>query len=175
MKKNWADLDRLTIRTATADDAAAVAAVMNAVIAEGGLTLFDRPFSAAEERAFIESLGPRSALHVAEIDGAIAGVQSIDLYSNVAASMAHVATMGTWLKADARGRGLGRALAERSFAFAIAHGYTKILITVLAGNAPARKFYASLGFETIGIARAHVRLNGALHDEVLMEKCWRAE
>ena len=68
MKKHRADLDRLTIRTATADDAAAVAAVMNAVIAEGGLTLFDRPFSEAEERAFIGSLGPRSALHVVEID-----------------------------------------------------------------------------------------------------------
>ena len=170
MKKHRADLDRLTIRTATAADAAAVAAVMNAVIAEGGLTLFDRPFSEAEERAFIGSLGPRSALHVVEIDGAIAGVQSIDLYSNVAASLAHVATMGTWLRADARGRGLGRALAERSFPFAIARGYTKIVITVLAGNAPARAFYAALGFEVIGIARAHVKLNGVLRDEVLMEK-----
>jgi len=170
MKKHRADLDRLTIRTATADDAAAVAAVMNTVIAEGGLTLFDRPFSVDAERRFIESLGARSALHVAEIDGAIAGVQSIDLYSSVAASLAHVATMGTWLRSEARGRGLGRALAERSFAFAIAHRYSKIVITVLAGNTTARAFYAALGFEVIGIARAHVKLKGELHDEVLMEK-----
>ena len=158
------------IRRATPDDAAEVAAVMNAVIAEGGLTLFDRPFSIDDERRFIESLGPRSALHVAEIDGTIAGVQVIDVYSTAAASLAHVATMGTWLRADARGRGLGRTLAERSFSFAIEQGYRKIFITVLAGNARARVFYASLGFETIGIARAHVRLNGVLHDEVLMEK-----
>ncbi len=158
------------IRRATPEDAAAVAAVMNAVIAEGGLTLFDRPFSVDDERRFIESLSPRSALHVAEIDGTIAGVQVIDLYSTASASLAHVATMGTWLRADARGRGLGRALAERSFAFAIEQGYSKIFITVLAGYARAGVFYASLGFETIGIARAHVRLNGVLHDEVLMEK-----
>jgi RimJ/RimL family protein N-acetyltransferase len=170
MKRTWAGFDRPGIRTATADDAAAVAAVMNAVIAEGGLTLFDRPFSAAEERAFIESLGPRSVLHVAEVDGTIAGVQSIDRYSSIAASLAHVATMGTWLRADARGRGLGRALAEQSLAFAVVHEYSKIVITVLAGNAPARAFYASLGFEVIGIARDHVRLNGVPHDEVLMEK-----
>ena len=34
----------------------------------------------------------------------------------------------------------------------------------------SRAFYESLGFDVIGIARAHVRLDGALQDEVLMEK-----
>ncbi|HEX5217592.1 MAG TPA: GNAT family N-acetyltransferase [Vicinamibacterales bacterium] len=164
------DWGGFTIRAARPDDAAQVAALMNAVIAEGGLTLFDRPFSVDDERRFLESLGPRSVLHVAEVDGTIAGVQSLDLYSNVAVSLAHVATMGTWLRADARGRGLGRALAQRSFVFAIAHDYSKIVITVLAGNTRARAFYESLGFDVIGIARAHVRLNSVLHDEVLMEK-----
>ena len=158
------------IRAASVDDAAGVADVMNAVIAEGGVTLLDRPFSVADERAFIASLGPRSVLHVAEIDGTIAGVQSVDLYSTMAASLAHVATMGTWLRADARGHGLGRALAQRSFAFAIEQGYLKIVISVLASNPRALRFYTALGFVEIGTARDHVRLRGVLHDEMFMEK-----
>jgi phosphinothricin acetyltransferase len=160
------------IRRATVDDAAGVAAVMNGVIAEGGLTLFDRPFSDADERAFIASLGARSALLVAVRGGRICGVQSVDLFAPAASatSMHHVATMGTWLAEDARGHGIGRRLATDSFQFALVHGYTKVIVQVLAGNARALRFYRGLGFEDIGVARRHVALRGAFHDEVYLER-----
>ena len=57
------------VRCATVEDAAAVAAVLNAVIAEGNLTAFDHPFSVEQERQFIASLDAKSALHVADEDG----------------------------------------------------------------------------------------------------------
>jgi len=157
------------IRRATPGDAPHVAAVLNGVIAEGALTLFETPFSVDDERAFISSLGPRSALHVAEVNGVIAGVQSIDLFSSVAPSIAHVATMGTWIRSDARGMGIGRQLAEQSFAFAASHDYTKIVVQVLAENERALRFYRNLGFGDIGVARKHVRIGGKFHDEVYME------
>jgi ribosomal protein S18 acetylase RimI-like enzyme len=106
-------LMKVLIRKATANDAKQVADVMNSVIAEGKYTLFDRPFSEDEERDFICSLGGRSALYVAESDDKIVGVQSIDLFSELADSISHVATMGTWLRSDFRGRGIGRSLADR--------------------------------------------------------------
>jgi RimJ/RimL family protein N-acetyltransferase len=158
------------VRKANVDDAEQVAAVLNAVIAEGKLTLFDKPFSAEEERKFILSLGTRSALYVAEIDREIAGVQSIDLFSNLAHSTSHVATMGTWLRGDVRGRGIGRLLATESFRFARTNAYTKIVIHVLADNERALRFYRGLGFGDIGVARKHVRLAGRFHDEVYLEK-----
>jgi len=158
------------VRKANVDDAEQVAAVLNAVIAEGKFTLFDRPFSVEEERSFILSLGTRSALYVAEIGGEIAGVQSIDLFSNLAQSTSHVATIGTWLRGDARGRGIGRLLATESFRFAESNGYTKIVIHVLADNQRALRFYRGLGFGDIGVARKHVRLAGRFHDEVYLEK-----
>ena len=161
---------KILVRKATIDDAKRVVDVMNSVIAEGKYTAFDRPFSEEQERIFISSLGNRSALHVAEIDGEIEGVQSIDLFTNFAASLQHVATMGTWLRADFRGRGIGRILAEESFTFARDHGYRKIVIQVLAGNERALGFYRSLGFRDIGIAREHVRLADGFHDDVLLEK-----
>lgn len=174
------DQSDLIIRAATPADAPQVAAVMNAIIAEGHfdspdslsaghLTLFDRPFSDDEERAFISSLGPRSVLHVADVAGEIVGVQSVDSYSGLAASLRHVATMGTWLRADMRGRNIGRALAVHSFVFAKTHGYRKIVISVLASNERALRFYGRLGFTVIGVARDHVELGGIMHDEVFME------
>lgn len=160
----------LTIRKAVPADALPCATVLNEVIAEGTCTLFDKPFSEADERAFITALGDRRALFVAELDGAIAGLQSVDLFANYADSVRHVATIGTWLKRDARGRGIGTRLAAESFAFARAHDYSKVMISVLAMNVRALSFYRRLGFTDIGVARRHVRLGGIFHDEVYLEK-----
>ena len=161
---------KMVIRRATVNDAKQVADVMNSVIAEGRYTAFDRPFSEEEERDFICSLGTRSALHIAEIDGKIVGVQSIDLFSTFADSVSHVATMGTWLRSDFRGHGIGRCLAAESFSFARKQGYRKVVIQVLADNERALRFYRSLGFRDIGLAKEHVRLANGFHDEVYLEK-----
>lgn len=143
----------LVVRQATVDDARLVADVINSVIAEGGLTLFDAPFSESQERAFIEALRLRSVLHVAAEDDEVVGVQSIERFATFSASTNHVATMGTWLRPTARGRGIGRRLATESFAFAQSHDYEKVMIQVLAGNQRALRFYRSLGFVDIGVAR----------------------
>ena len=159
----------LQIRRATVADAEAAADVINAVIAERQYTVFDQPFSIDEERRFIESLGPRQALFLAEIDGRAAGLQAVDLLMSFASSMRHVGTIGTWLRPEARGFGLGRRMAQHSVAFAREQGYEKFVIQVLASNARARYFYERLGFREIGVARRHVRLGDEMHDEIYME------
>ena len=160
----------LVIRQATVDDAPAVATVINVVIAEGRYTLFDKPFSDAEERAFIASLGNRSALHVAVADDSIVGVQCVDRYATFADSVSHIAHIGTWLLPGVRGRGIGKQLWSQSLAFARHHGYRKAVISVLAHNERALRFYRSVGFTDIGLAREHVRLNGTFYDEVFLER-----
>jgi RimJ/RimL family protein N-acetyltransferase len=157
------------IRRATVADAEAAAGVINAVIAERQYTLFDRRFSVDDERRFIASLGARQALFLAEVDGHAVGLQAVDLLLSFAPSMRHVGTIGTWLRPEARGSGLGRRMAKHSVAFAREQGYEKFVIQVLASNARARRFYERLGFRDIGIARRHVRLGDDMHDEVYME------
>lgn len=159
----------MKIRRATVGDAESVAAVLNGVIAEGDLTVFDQPFSAEEERIFISSLGARSVLHVAEVDGTCVGVQSVDLFSPWIAALSHVATMGTWVAPKARGRGVGRTLFTESLTFARSHDYAKVVVQVLAMNDRALHFYRCLGFTDIGIFKKHARLSGAFHDEVYLE------
>ncbi|HSR51823.1 MAG TPA: GNAT family protein [Acidobacteriota bacterium] len=161
---------QVTIRKASVEDAAEVVAVINTVIAEGGLTLFDKPFSVDQERRFIASLDERSALFVAQSPQGIVGVQSVDGFSDYSASGRHVATIGTWLLPEARGSGAATLLARESFRFARANGYEKVVIQVLAENARALAFYRKLGFQSIGTARRHVKLNGRYHDEVFLER-----
>src|SRR5207247_3835667 len=139
----------IVIRKATVNDAGQVADVMNAVIAEGKYTLLDRPFSEEEERAFSLSRSDRSAVYVAEIDGETVGVQSIGLFTDYADSVRHVATMGTWLRRDSRGRGIGRLLAEETFKFARSVGYMKMVIQVLSDYESAIGFSRTLEFEAI--------------------------
>ena len=69
-----------------------------------------------------------------------------------------------------RRRSIGRLLAEACFDFAQGKGYGKIAIQVLAGNERALRFYGSLGFEKIGVARRHVRLKGGFRDVFYLEK-----
>ena len=57
-----------------------------------------------------------------------------------------------------------------SFSFARSHGYRKVVIQVLADNERALRFYRSLGFRDIGIAKEHVRLSNKFHDEIYLEK-----
>ena len=160
------------IRKATPDDAEAVASVLNTVILEEEHTALTHPFTVEEERAFIEGLSDRSALFVAEVDGRVAGIQSIepDASARYTDSMRHVATVGTWVHARFRGRRIGRLLAGASFAFAQVKDYSKIAIQVLADNQRALRFYGSLGFERVGVAQGHVRLKGRFRDVVYLEK-----
>ena len=157
------------VRRGTLADAESIAAVLNGVIAEGNLTIFDTPFSADDERRFLASLSPRSAVLVADMDGQVIGVQVVDLFSAASQSMRHVATVGTWIAHASRARGIGRLLFERSVAFARLNGYQKIVIQVLATNDRALRFYRRLGFSDIGTARRHVELAGVFHDEIYLE------
>jgi len=158
------------IRKATPDDAKAVADVLNSVIHERQYTVFTRPFTEGEERSFISSLGERSAIFVAEVNHQIVGIQVIDLLVTYTDSMKHIATMGTWILPDFRGRKIGCLLAQESFQFAQCKGYEKVVIQVLASNEPALRFYSHLGFEAIGIAKKQVKLDSQFYDAVYLEK-----
>jgi len=158
------------IRKASPGDAKEAADVLNSVIHEGRHTALSRPFTEEEEKDFIKSLGERSAMLVAEVNNSVVGVQVVDLLADYADSMQHVATMGTWVLADFRGRNIGHLLAEKSFKFARREGYEKVVIQVLVNNKRALRFYGHLGFEEIGVARKQVKLDGEFYDALYLEK-----
>ena len=53
-----------------------------------------------------------------------------------------------YVRDEARGSGLGRAMVEEVLARAAARGCRRVELDVNDGNEPAQRLYASLGFET---------------------------
>jgi RimJ/RimL family protein N-acetyltransferase len=158
------------IRRAAADDAAGIAGVMHAVVAERVHSAIDRAWPADEERRYLESLSSREAFHVAIADsGQVVGCQSLELYSTVLTTMSHVAQVGTFVLPAWRGRGVGPALFKLTRSFASLAGYRKLVITVRGSNTSALSFYRSLGFVECGRLRTQVVIDGQDDDEVLLE------
>ncbi|MBN1658877.1 MAG: GNAT family N-acetyltransferase [Anaerolineae bacterium] len=150
-------------------DAAGVAAVLNSVIAEGCYTALTGHWTAEAERTFLQSLGPRSELFVAEVNGHIAGFQVVEPFVSYTSSMDHVAHLGTYVLAGYRGGGIGRRLAGETWAFLRQQGYEKVVIYVLAHNDSGLGYYHSLGFEPRGTLRRQTRIDGVYYNEVFME------
>ncbi|HMF74579.1 MAG TPA: GNAT family N-acetyltransferase [Bryobacteraceae bacterium] len=158
------------VRRATEADAGAIVEVLEGIVSERVYSAIERPWPVEEQRRYLVSLSPREAFHVAETDeGTVVGYQSLDLYSPILHSMAHVAQLGTFLRPDARRRGVGQTLFQASVRFARVHGFSKIVIQVRASNAGAQAFYGRLGFRECGRLSRQVRVDQYEDDEIIME------
>ena len=167
-----ADPVDVTVRPVRRDDitdAAGVAEVLNGVIAERRFTVLAGYWTPEEELAFLQSLGPRSELFVAEVAGRIVGFQSIEPFAAYTPAMDHVAILGTYVRADFRGQGIGLRLADAMFEFGQTHGYEKAVLYVLADNLDGLAYYRRLGFQERGVLTRQSKIDGVYHDEVFME------
>jgi ribosomal protein S18 acetylase RimI-like enzyme len=160
----------VSIRRATGADAEGIAAVWQVIAAERIYSAIDQPWTVEEQRAYLFSISPREAIHVATTESsAIIGLQTLDLWAPAITSMRHVAQIGTFLLPEWRRRGVGRALFQTTQAFARNSGYSKFVIQVRASNQSAQVFYCHLGFRECGRFSRQVRIDGHDDDEILME------
>jgi RimJ/RimL family protein N-acetyltransferase len=160
----------LLVRRASPEDAEGIARVLDAVAGERIHSAIERAWTAAEQRTYLASLSSREAFHVAiTASGQIIGYQSLDRYSPILSSMAHVGQLGTFLLPEWRRRGVGLALFDATRRFAASAGYQKLVIQVRASNVSAQAFYRRLGFVECGRLRAQVILEGTHDDEIVME------
>ena len=144
--------------------------MLEVVAAERIHSAIDRPWTAEEERRYVESRSAREAIHVAVDDAhGVVGLQTLDLWAPSLTSMAHVGQVGTFLLPEWRRQGLGRRLWSATTAFAADAGYRKLVIQVRASNAAAQAFYRGLGFQACGRLSRQVVIDGIEDDEVLME------
>jgi L-amino acid N-acyltransferase YncA len=158
------------VRRATEADAEAIVEVLEGIVSERIYTAIEKPWSVDQQRRYLHSLSAREAFHVAEIDQrTVIGYQSLDLYSPILHSMAHVAQLGTFLRPDVRRRGVGQALFQASLNFAREHNFSKFVIQVRSSNLGAQAFYRHLGFRECGRLRGQVRIHEHEDDELIME------
>mgnify|MGYP000901427075 FL=1 len=105
--------------------------------------------------------------------GRVLGLQDIAPYADYSAALDHVGVVGTFVDLAQRRQGIGRRLAQATFAAARDAGYEKLFASIRADNPAAQRYYGSLGFTTIGIARRQARFRQGdgwrYVDEILVE------
>ena len=74
---------------------------------------------------------------------------------------------GVYVRPEARGRGVGRALV-RAVIEAAREGHEQLHTAVVTGNHGARRLYQDLGFRTYGIEPRALMVDGQYHDEELL-------
>lgn len=105
---------------------------------------------------------------VAESDGAIVGWIAIAATSRRACYRG-VVEHSIYVDAEARGRGVGRALLERLVGEAPAHGIWTIQTSILPSNAASLGLHEAAGFRRIGVRERIAERDGRWQDSVLLE------
>ena len=137
----------MTIRPAQAQDAAAMAAIWNPIIRDSAITFTTEEKTPEAIAAMLAA--PEGVWLVAEEGGALLGFAG---YGPFRGGPGYAASreVTVHLAADARGRGLGRALMQALEAEARA-AHIHVLIAGISGENPgAVAFHAALGFEEVG-------------------------
>lgn len=151
------------IRPARAFDAAAMAALLNDIIAIGGTTAMTRPVTGDDLRAWMTE--PGSIWHLAEDDaGAVLGFQWVHPHPDLPPGMADIAS---FVDHRQHGLGIGTRLFDATRQAARAAGYTAINATIRADNASGLTYYRARGFEVWGHQHGVVLDNGQTVDRVM--------
>lgn len=155
------------VRPVREADAAAVAALLNAIVRAGAYTVMTEA-TAADQLAFIRALPTRGVYHVAldEGSGRVLGVQDV----LPLAGEPDVGEISTFVALEAHRRGVGKHLCAATFAAARALGFRALRATIRADNRGAVAFYRAQGFELVGILPRYAFVNGRYVDAVLVER-----
>ena len=164
----------LTVRDVTPADAEAVIGILNPIIAARIYTVFDAPFSIEAEHDYIVRFPPRGIWKVAvrSSDGHAVGLQVLEPFGPYTKAFDHVGKIGTYVDLAERRQGIARTLFASTFEAARDKGYEKLFTFVRADNPAALSTYRAHGFEVVGTARRHAKIDGRYIDEILIEKVW---
>ena len=161
-------MDRIphAVREARREDREAVAAIYNEGITEGGSTFETQTRTAADITDWLGSA--RHPLLIAEHQQEIAGWARIAPYST-RPCYAGIGEASVYVRASARGCGLGGALATALREHARRATLTKLLGKCLTTNHAAAKLVARHGFREVGIHLRHGQIDGEWHHVLLVE------
>jgi len=155
------------IRDAREEDCEAIADIYNEAIAEGRSTFETEPRSTAEIAAWLTTSDEHPVL-VAETDSGVMGWARLSPYSP-RACYGGIAEASVYVRASARGQGLGGVLAAQLRDHASGVGLHKLLGKVFAENTASRALCAGYGFREVGTHLQHGRIGGRWVDVIVVE------
>ncbi len=162
----------ITVRRARVDDAAAIAAIMDAPDVYPGLMQMPYASVEAHRTRLGESLAPGKLdlLLVAEQGGTVVGSSGMHP-AGVAVRRRHVMSIGISVLPASQGQGVGAALMQAMCDYADRWmGVLRIELTVYTDNAAAIALYRKFGFETEGRHRGYALRDGRYVDAFAMAR-----
>jgi phosphinothricin acetyltransferase len=144
---------RMTIRTATPADAEAIAAIYAPIVRDTPISFELEPPTAAQMRERIEATLQRLPWLVSlDEHGAVDGYVYAGRHRERAAYQWAVDTT-VYVRADRRGRGVGRRLYGRLFGLLAELGYFQAFAGIALPNAGSVALHESVGFTPVGVYR----------------------
>jgi len=154
----------LRVRPTVRADAPALADLLNEIIAAGGTTAYETPFTPESfAEAHIDGPGVITSMIAEDGDGHPMGFQILLASDKFAPGWGDI---GTFARRGSTTRGIGSALFAATRAAAIAAGLKAINATIRADNAGGLAFYARMGFVDYSVARAVPLADGTPVDRI---------
>lgn len=153
-------------RTASLEDAQAIARIYNEGIEERIATFETSPRAAREIEAWFDGIHP---IVVVEEEGEVISFANTTAYSP-RGCYSGVAEFSVYTASGARSRGAGTLAMKSLMQAAEEAGFWKLVARVFVENEPSRKLLLSLGFREVGVHEKHARLDEVWRDVVVVER-----
>ena len=162
-------VDGIHIRIPSVDDSAAIAEIYNQGIEERVATYETTRRSAADERAWLQSIAGRYPAVVAQIDSEIIGWAGAGPYRNRDCYRG-IGEFSMYVHREWRRRGAGDLLLAGLITEAERLGLWKLLSRIFLFNEASRELCRKHGFREVGVYEKHARLDGCWLDVVIVER-----
>lgn len=164
-------MGEITLRAATLDDAAAIAAIYNQAVLHTTATFDTRAVSIGSRAAWLEEhCSPRHPVLVAETpDRRVVGWASLSPWSGRCAYDATV-EISTYVDEGHKGEGLGTRLSQAVLDIGAREGVHAVISRMCSENEASIKMAKRLGFEKVGVLREVGSKFGRLLDVVIMQR-----
>ena len=162
----------VVVREVELADAEPLVRILNPIVEARIYTAFTEPFTVERERDYISAFPARGIWKVAldRDDQRLVGFQIVEPFGSYTKAFDHVGIIGTYVDLAMRRRGIATALFHETFDAARAKGYEKLFTFVRADNVDGLATYRARGFEILGTARRHAKIDGRYVDEILIER-----
>jgi L-amino acid N-acyltransferase YncA len=164
-----ANVGGVHIRTATVDDAAAIAEIYNQGIEDRLATYETRRRSAEDQQAWLQAIAGRYPAVVAQIDGEIVGWAGAGPYRDRECYRG-IGEFSMYVHRQWRHRGVGDLLLAGLISEAERLGLWKLLSRIFPFNEASRALCRKHGFREVGVYEKHARLDGRWLDVVIVER-----
>jgi L-amino acid N-acyltransferase len=157
------------VRLAQLDDAEAIRDIYNLEVTTSTVTFDLVPRTLTEQQAWLDARTGAYAALVADHEGEVLGFGSLSPWRDRPAYSTTVED-SVYVRRDAQGRGVGRALLDALVQTATAHGFHACMARVVGGHEASIALHRACAFEVVGTEREVGRKFGRWLDVVLMER-----